>query len=232
MMFKSNQMFVFVLIFNFLIIPISLLSGTFFSYEVVHSKWIFLFKYNPLKNNKKHFEYIKSYSPYHNIKKMNYPNLLLVTNLKDVRVIFDEPTKFTAKLRQYKTDKNLLLLKCELDDAGHGGKDPGSIGNNSYEKNITLSISLELGRIIKENLPGIKIIYTRKDDSFPSLYERAEIANKNQSILVTTKKDFVRIPKSYRSLVNTLDGEIEFEDEKLVFEILSNVIENKINSSV
>ena len=60
----------------------------------------------------------------------------------------------------------------------------------------------------------------------------AEIANKNQSILVTTKKDFVRIPKSYRSLVNTLDGEIEFEDEKLVFEILSNVIENKINSSV
>jgi len=74
------------------------------------------------KNNKKHFEYIKSYSPYHNIKKMNYPNLLLVTNLKDVRVIFDEPTKFTAKLRQYKTDENLLLLKCELEDAGHGGK--------------------------------------------------------------------------------------------------------------
>ena len=64
------------------------------------------------------------------------------------------------------------------------------------------------------------------------LLNLAEIANKNQSILVTTKKDFVRIPKSYRSLVNTLDGEIEFEDEKLVFEILSNVIENKINSSV
>ena len=37
-------------------------------------------------------------------------------------IIFDEPTKFTAKLRQYKTDKNLLLLKCELEDAGHGGK--------------------------------------------------------------------------------------------------------------
>ena len=64
------------------------------------------------------------------------------------------------------------------------------------------------------------------------LLNLAEIANKNQSILVTTKKDFVRIPKSYRTLVNTLDGEIEFEDEKLVFEILSNVIENKINSSL
>jgi oligopeptidase B len=74
------------------------------------------------KNNKEHFEYIKSYSPYHNIKKMNYPNVLLVTNLKDVRVIFDEPTIFTAKLRQFKTDKNLLLLKCELKNAGHGGK--------------------------------------------------------------------------------------------------------------
>ena len=63
------------------------------------------------------------------------------------------------------------------------------------------------------------------------LLSLAEIANKNQSILVTTKKDYIRIPKSYRSLVNTLDGEIEFEDEKLIFEILTNVIENKINSS-
>jgi len=60
----------------------------------------------------------------------------------------------------------------------------------------------------------------------------AEIANKNQSILVTTKKDFVRIPKSYRSLINTLDGEIEFEDEMLLFEILSNLLENKINPSI
>ena len=81
-----------------------------------------LTEFGDAKNNKEHFEYIKSYSPYHNIKKMNYPHLLLVTNIKDVRVLFDEPLKFTAKLRQYKTDNNLLLLKCELEDAGHGGK--------------------------------------------------------------------------------------------------------------
>jgi len=81
-----------------------------------------LTEFGDAKNNKKHFEYIKSYSPYHNIKKMNYPHLLLVTNIKDVRVLFDEPLKFTAKLRKYKTDNNLLLLKCELEDAGHGGK--------------------------------------------------------------------------------------------------------------
>ena len=55
----------------------------------------------------------------------------------------------------------------------------------------------------------------------------AEIANKTKSILVTTRKDFVRIPKSYRSLINTLDGEITFENEVLLFEILSNVIENQ-----
>ncbi len=57
----------------------------------------------------------------------------------------------------------------------------------------------------------------------------AEMANMTKSILVTTKKDYVRIPKSYRSLVSTLDGEIEFEDEKLLIEILSNLLENKIN---
>ena len=81
-----------------------------------------LTEFGDAKRNKEHFEYIKSYSPYHNIKKMDYPHLLLVTNIKDARVLFDEPLKFTAKLRQHKTDNNFLLLKCELENAGHGGK--------------------------------------------------------------------------------------------------------------
>ena len=55
----------------------------------------------------------------------------------------------------------------------------------------------------------------------------AEIANKTQSILVSTQKDFIRIPKSYRSLINTLDGEIVFKNEQLIKEILINVIENR-----
>ena len=58
----------------------------------------------------------------------------------------------------------------------------------------------------------------------------AEIANLTKSVLVTTKKDFVRIPKPYRSLVSTLDGAIEFEDEGLLVEILTNLLENKINN--
>jgi len=73
------------------------------------------------KENIEHFKYIKSYSPYHNIKKMDYPHILITTSLSDNRVLFDEPTKFIAKLRDKKTDNNLLLFKCEM-DAGHGGK--------------------------------------------------------------------------------------------------------------
>ena len=99
-----------------------------------------LTEFGDAKNNKEHFEYIKSYSPYHNIKKMNYPNMLLVTNLKDVRVLFDEPLKFTAKLRQYKTDNNLLLLKCEMEDAGHGGKS----GRDSAIEEIAFDFSFIL----------------------------------------------------------------------------------------
>ena len=55
------------------------------------------------------------------------------------------------------------------------------------------------------------------------------MSNKNKSILVTTKKDIVRIPKNFRTLVKTIDGFIELDDEKLLLEILSNLIENKIN---
>ena len=73
------------------------------------------------KENKDHFDYIFSYAPYNNIKKMDYPNILITTSLSDNRVLFDEPAKFTAKLRDFKTDNNLLLLKTEM-DAGHGGK--------------------------------------------------------------------------------------------------------------
>ena len=73
------------------------------------------------KDKKDHFDYIYSYAPYNNIKKMDYPHMLITTSLSDNRVLFDEPAKFAAKLREYKTDNNLLLLKTEM-NAGHGGK--------------------------------------------------------------------------------------------------------------
>ena len=73
------------------------------------------------KDKEDHFDYIYSYAPYNNIKKIDYPHMLITTSLSDNRVLFDEPAKFTAKLRDYKTDNNLLLLKTEM-NAGHGGK--------------------------------------------------------------------------------------------------------------
>ena len=60
------------------------------------------------KDNKDHFDYIFSYAPYNNIKKMDYPHMLITTSLSDNRVLFDEPAKFTAKLRDLKTDNNLF----------------------------------------------------------------------------------------------------------------------------
>ena len=80
-----------------------------------------LLEFGDAKNNKKHFEYIRSYAPYDNLEKKDYPHILITTSLSDSRVLFDEPTKYCAKLRNLKTDNNLLLLKCEM-DAGHGGK--------------------------------------------------------------------------------------------------------------
>ena len=69
---------------------------------------------------KKYYDYIKSYSPYDNIEKKDYPNLLVTTGFWDSQVQYWEPAKWVAKLREYKTDNNLLLLNCDM-DVGHGG---------------------------------------------------------------------------------------------------------------
>ena len=97
------------------------------------------------KKNKKDFDYIYSYAPYNNIKKMDYPNILITTSLSDNRVLFDEPAKFTAKLREYKTDSNFLLLKTEM-NAGHGGKSgrDGAIQEIAIDYAFALKISKKI----------------------------------------------------------------------------------------
>ena len=97
------------------------------------------------KRYKKHYDYIKSYAPYNNIKKQNYPNIFITTSLFDNRVLFDEPVKYAAKLRYYKKDKNILLLKTEM-KAGHGGK-------TGRDANIE-ELALEFSFILK--ISGIK----------------------------------------------------------------------------
>ena len=71
-------------------------------------------------NNEEFYNYILSYSPYDNVKKMKYPNLLVTTGLYDSQVQYWEPAKWVAKLRELKVGENLLLLKTNM-DSGHGG---------------------------------------------------------------------------------------------------------------
>ena len=74
-------------------------------------------------------------------------------------------------------------LETIIIDPGHGGKDPGTSGKKTKEKDIALKISLKLGAYIEKNLPDVKVIYTRKDDRYVALDERAEIANRNKAQL-------------------------------------------------
>ena len=66
-------------------------------------------------------------------------------------------------------------------DAGHGGKDTGALGKVTNEKTLNLAVALKLGAYIEENLPDVKVIYTRKTDKFIELSERAAIANRNNA---------------------------------------------------
>lgn len=79
------------------------------------------------------YDYIKSYSPYENVAKKAYPNMLVTTGLHDSQVQYFEPAKWVAKLRTTKTDKNVLLLKTNM-DFGHGG----ASGRFDYLKDVAL----------------------------------------------------------------------------------------------
>jgi len=85
--------------------------------------------------NKKYFEYMSSYAPYENVKRQNYPNMLITGGLNDPRVQYWEPAKWTAKLRDLKTDDNLLILKMNM-GAGHSG----ASGRYEYLKEIASRI--------------------------------------------------------------------------------------------
>ena len=72
-------------------------------------------------NQKEYYDYMLSYSPYDQVKRQDYPHLLVTTGLHDSQVQYWEPAKWVAKLRNFKTDNNVLLLDTDM-EAGHGGK--------------------------------------------------------------------------------------------------------------
>jgi len=84
-------------------------------------------------NDPVYYEYMKSYSPYDNVEAKDYPAMLITAGLNDPRVSYWEPAKWTAKLRDRKTDNNLLLLKTNM-EAGHGG----ASGRYEHLKEIAL----------------------------------------------------------------------------------------------
>jgi len=96
---------------------------------------------NPAEKDQ--FDYMLSYSPYDNIKPVDYPDVLITTGLNDPRVAYWEPAKFAAKLRAIATSRNLILLKTNM-DAGHAG----ASGRYDYLKEIALEYAFLLDRLI------------------------------------------------------------------------------------
>ena len=93
-------------------------------------------------NDPKYYDYIKSYSPYDNVTPQNYPAMLITAGLNDSRVKYWEPAKWTAKLRELKTDDKLLLLKTNM-SAGHGG----ASGRYESLKEIAFEYAFVLDRL-------------------------------------------------------------------------------------
>ncbi len=99
-------------------------------------------------------------------------NLLLLLALMSFKVTAQDTSK-----------QSTFRLKTIVIDAGHGGKDPGAHGNYSREKDVALALAQKLKKAINEDLPDVKTVMTRNDDTFIELHRRADIANNNKGNL-------------------------------------------------
>lgn len=109
-------------------------------------------------------------------------NKILIKNLKKTGLLTLFCLVFWLTLTSFHRDEP-KGIKTIVIDAGHGGKDPGCNGVTHKEKDIALAVALRLGKLIEDNCPDVKVIYTRKTDVFIELEERAQIANKNKADL-------------------------------------------------
>lgn len=101
---------------------------------------------------------------------------ILIISLLSVAFVFSAFTRLGEKKTEFKLRRIVI-------DAGHGGKDPGTIGSMSREKDVVLALALKVGGYVEELLPEVEVIYTRTTDRFPELKERANIANRNRADL-------------------------------------------------
>jgi len=92
-------------------------------------------------------------------------------------------SSFCFKSIAQKDSTQFMPVKRVVIDAGHGGHDPGCLGEAINEKSVCLAVALHLGKLIENYFPDVEVIYTRKTDVFVKLYERAEIANRNKADL-------------------------------------------------
>jgi N-acetylmuramoyl-L-alanine amidase len=112
-------------------------------------------------------------------------NLKKVLNLQKLEIIVPILMVLFFSSLSFPTNKKILknTVFTVVIDAGHGGHDPGCMHDGVKEKEVTLAIALAIGAKLKEQSPELKIIYTRSEDKFISLWERAAIANKNNADL-------------------------------------------------
>ena len=102
-------------------------------------------------------------------------------------------------------------------DAGHGGKDPGNLGTRRYkksEKDVSLSVALKVEQYIKQRFPGVKVVMTRRDDSYPTLHERTSSPTVPRATYLSrftatppkTARPMARRPTSWVRITTTKTG--------------------------
>lgn len=106
-------------------------------------------------------------------------NLLIALHTKsEIEKADLEKKRHEALLERLDKARDRSKLDVIVIDAGHGGKDPGTLGvTKTKEKDVTLAVALKLGKLIEQTMKGVKVVYTRKTDVFIELYRRAQIAN-------------------------------------------------------
>jgi N-acetylmuramoyl-L-alanine amidase len=108
----------------------------------------------------------------------NISGNLLIFTLLFCTILFCSAGKSLKSQNRSNTTFSSIII-----DAGHGGKDPGAVVGRACEKDIVLDIARRLGRIVKQGLPDVKVVYTRSGDYFVPLFKRSAIANKNNASL-------------------------------------------------